>query len=45
MEIPDDAVWFTHEEFKALLKEWLLDYEGVRYSTDLMDTAHGWAKK
>lgn len=42
--IPEDAVWFTPAEFKALLADWLESYsdDRIRCSRMLMDAVHGW---
>ena len=39
--IPEDAVWFTPAEFRSMMKGWLNKYDGVKYATEAMDTAHG----
>jgi hypothetical protein len=43
--IPEDAVWFDPDDFRVMLREWVRDYEGIRYANDAMDKAHGdWHK-
>lgn len=43
--IPTDAVWFHPADAEELLREWLRDYDGVRYATDFMDKANNRSPK